>query len=171
MTIRAVLAASATFWSCFGPGYVVRSGHVGVDVQTQAEWAHAPDLRHRIERVLDLSARRWGGDVPRDLSGWMVVLVDGGIECFGFTGMRGCTNVLTKTILVRADNRPCIEMTSLAHEIGHAIHLDPFHHSPAWRDVAAWQALQDDLMDDPQADCSPWVASGQRVTYMNQWAP
>ncbi len=161
---------SATFWSCFGSGFIVPSGHVGVDVQTSVAWAQAPDVGYRLERVLELATKRWGGGL-QDLSGWTVVLVDGGMECYGFSGMRGCTNPLTKTMVVRADNRPCVEMTSLAHEIGHALHLDPLHSSPEWHDDVAWQKLQNDLMADPQADCEPWMASGAKVAYLQQWAP
>ncbi len=141
---------------------MARPGHFCVELHTSALWARSPDVNSRIQATVERSVRRWGGSTV-DLTGWTIVFEDGQVGCNVLWRRTGCTDVVARTMTVRADEAGCVEGTVLPHEVGHALLPlgDPFHMDAAWRDGAAWDALERDLVD----------AGGCPVAAVPAWQP
>jgi hypothetical protein len=130
----ALLLATAT--ACGGsgrsPDFWVHD--VGVHVETDAPFAHQPDFPRRVESVLDVALRYWGGDWSH-VAGRTVTFAAGPyVACGGADRAIGCYDgdVTVTASEAATGHLPCVELTVLAHEIGHAVVGDPRHEDPRW---------------------------------------
>jgi hypothetical protein len=130
------------------------------------EWVRAADVAERTTSAADAAARAWGGS--RDsLDGWIVRYVGGDfIDCDG-TRADGCSSAGALggggTMRLLASASPtCLEATSLAHEVGHAVIGDHDHRDPRWRDSQFWRRMRLVILEtltDRDAACVYAVAS------------
>ncbi len=108
-----------------------------------ASWLSDPRLDERTLGVARVAARCWGGG---DLPGWTIRFV-GEIGSCGAApageSIQGCTRSRDRIVDVRVDPRsPCVEATSLLHEVGHVVLAgDAGHADPRWSDGAFWVSL------------------------------
>lgn len=165
-------------WYDAQPQATFHVGDVGVRVHTAAPWAQAPDFPARVEEVIRRAAAYFGGS-PEALAGWVISFEDGPVDCdetVGGRGYLGCTVAAYRTITVSKDvllstgpRTPavvaeCVEATSLAHEVGHAVLGDACHRSRRWRSDAI-RALELTLQYDVAAvaaeHCRIWDQSSE----------
>jgi hypothetical protein len=120
-----------------------------LDVRTGQTWGRDPDLRHRVQQVLDVSCDRLGLD-PSLLYGMTLRIEDDGIACGDVRDARGCTwrdqgTVAVSTLSWMAGRPavPCVEDTPIPHELLHVLIGDPDHTDPRWTDPAFWTPIAD----------------------------
>lgn len=116
---------------------------VAIRIQTDAPFAHHPDLPQRIESTIGAALRYWGGSWD-SLRG-ATVTFDGAahVTCDGSDGAIGCYDGDIRLSTQDAGRTVrCVEQTALVHEVGHAAIGDRDHADPRWMDFAA---LEGDL--------------------------
>lgn len=112
-----------------------------------AEWATAPELTPRTAEAVETTAAAWGRPVL-DLHDLEIVYTDRLIDCGGKAAV-GCARggedgVWRLEVMVYG--APCLEATTLAHEVGHLVlGGDPQHRDPRWRDRAFWSGVAERL--------------------------
>lgn len=106
---------------------------VYVEAEGASEWAYRYDLPTRLDRLVDVVAAYAGRD-PGDLLGWVVVIrADDHVPCGDHEAVDACTHYAGRWIEQSLQAYPCIEQSSLAHELLHALGLHG-HSDPRWRD-------------------------------------
>jgi hypothetical protein len=115
-----------------------------LEVRTRQAWAQDPDLRRRVQVVLDVSCQQLGLD-PSMLYGMTLRIEDDGIACGDIEDARGCTwrkegTVQVSTLSWMAGQPPvsCVEDTPIPHELLHVLIGDPGHTDPRWSDPKLW---------------------------------
>lgn len=141
IVLVAMVAAGCRFDPCEGATYC--RDEVGVFIESEQPWLHAPDTEARIWRALDIAAAYWGAS---RLPGVRIHFMDAD-ACAGAGG--GCTNYYDPDgwVPLGADYTyreiefdvsqgigagHCVESTPLAHELGHVALRDPYHQDPRW---------------------------------------
>jgi hypothetical protein len=112
--------------------------------ETGAAWLSDPRLDERTLAVAQVAARCWGGG--GDLAGWTIRFVGEIGSCGAAPAgarIQGCTRAGDRIVDVRVDpGSPCVEATSLLHEMGHVVlGGDPGHADPRWSDGEFWSSL------------------------------
>jgi hypothetical protein len=128
-----------------------------LELRTDPPWSKDPELRHRVQLVLDAACDGLGLD-PSLLYGMTLRIEDGGIDCGAVVDARGCTRraegevaVSTLSWLATRPPVPCVEDTPLPHELLHVLIGDPKHTDPRWTDPAVWDPIAARLH---RSDCS-----------------
>ena len=124
----------------------------GACVQFTYDATAIPDLRARVDRLLELEMAFWG---VHALKGWTVQFRDTShYDCYLNMTNSGCTNYFDQEMSVLADPAygQCFESAPLLHELGHYTLGDPTHSDPRWRDVpGSFAAMVWDRPDAPAA--------------------
>ena len=124
-------SAPAPTFETNGVGYVF-SG------ENPPAWSKDPTLPAQLANIQHVAEDYFGGKVP---AGVVVSFRPDNIDCSGVNA-QGCTWPTDPPWIEVswADNYtdpafvyPCVDMTPLFHEFGHAIIGDPDHKSPLWR--------------------------------------
>jgi hypothetical protein len=135
----------------------------GVVVDTQAPFAHRPDLPARIESTMGAALQYWGGRWS-DLAGSTVTLAGSQhVMCGGSASSLGCYDgdIRITTVDPGIGTFSCVEQTVLVHEIGHAVIGDPNHEDPRWMElepVADALAGRTGYAADGETDCTIWLS-------------
>lgn len=137
--------------ACRGPMTVENDAHY----ENMPSWLSDSNLTERVTSATDVAARQWGGS-PSDLDGWTIELTSGVVtECNGQkasdTGCAEWSGSGGGVMQVYPGERLCIELTILAHEVGHAIIHDGNHDDPRWCDPKFWYDMEEALGDEAEA--------------------
>jgi hypothetical protein len=129
-----------------------------LDNRTRLAWGEDPELRHRIQLVLDASCETLRLD-PSLLHGMTLRIEDDSIPCGAVSDARGCTwrgegTVAVSTLPWMAGHPPvpCVEDTPIPHELLHVLIGDPDHTDPRWTDPSVWEPIAARL--GRRSDCS-----------------
>jgi hypothetical protein len=153
-TLRAGVLAAAILAALGAGGCAQRDDDLHgmeLDVRTSLAWGKDPELRHRVQQVLDVSCDRLGLD-PSLLYGMTLRIEDDGIACGEVSDARGCTwrgegTVAVSTLAWAVGHPPvtCVEDTPIPHELLHVLIGDPHHTDPRWTDPSLWRSIADGL--------------------------
>jgi hypothetical protein len=131
------------YWTDLGIGVAV--------TEDAADWAHAPDLRDRIDAIAVIVAEH-ASRSPEELSGLVILFHSGPVLCHTDTPFWtiGChythSWIEVSTHQDPDDDSPeaieafgdsiwnpgCVEQTALAHELLHELIGNPEHDDPLW---------------------------------------
>jgi hypothetical protein len=133
ISLAAAIAVAGTA-ACGGeePDFYVHRTAVYVD--SDAPFVRRPDFPERLEVVLAVALRYWGGDW-RSLAGRSITFSgDPSVVCGGAPRALGCYDgdVWVSTSDPGVGTVACVERTVLVHEVGHAVIGDPMHRDPRW---------------------------------------
>jgi hypothetical protein len=110
-------------------------------------WAGDPGLQERTESAISTAASVWG-DPGLPTTGVSVTYVDQIIDCGGIRAI-GCATGNSDGswfLQIFASGAPCVEATTLPHEVGHIILGGDSHHTdPRWHDHAFWAEMAKQL--------------------------
>ena len=180
----AVLAAAALALSgCFQAQRELDVGGVHVELDAAAAstgFASAPDFPARLERMMRIGARYWSGS--DDLAPWRTwdLRFEGtAFNCGSLEGRAlGCTDQANHVMAVSTKDPssylykwpvPCVEVTEVIHEMGHALIGDGDHRDRRWRrfDALYHDVLFDDEgLVDKSCQYHGWTAHGG---YAGEW--
>ncbi len=122
-----------------------------------ASWASAGDLDARTEATIEAATEVWGAP-GYSTSGVGVAFTDHLIDCSGVRAVGCATGAPGQGWLVQVlvTGAPCVEATTLPHELGHLVlGGDSRHQDPRWRDPAFWDAMDKALLAvSPSGDAS-----------------
>lgn len=133
----AALAVALAAAACGGRVADFYVHDAGVLVETDAPFAHRPELPSRLESTVDAALAYWGGDWGA-LAGRTITLSGAPrVQCDGSDAALGCFDgdVRVTTSDPGTGTFRCVEQTVLVHEIGHAVIGDPLHEDPRWMDL------------------------------------
>jgi hypothetical protein len=119
------------FWTELGIGIYVEEG--------AAEWAYAPDLAERIDRLAVIVAEYADRDVTRLVGTTIVVRKSTTVDCGEWGQRSGCAHYETGWIDLGTGEMTwitAVECSVLGHEILHMLIGDPRHESPLWSDLS-----------------------------------
>jgi hypothetical protein len=158
--LRAGLFAAAILAALAAGGCAPREDDLHgmeLDVRTRLAWGKDPELRHRVQQVLDVACDGLGLD-PSLLYGMTLRIEDDGIACGDVSDARGCTRRSEGTVAVSTlawavghPPVPCVEDTPIPHELLHVLIGDPHHTDPRWTDPTLWRSIAARL---ERTDCS-----------------
>lgn len=138
--VLALVVASVVASACGGQAIQDEEG-VTVVLDTSAAFARAPDFSPRFRSTIDAALRYWGGTWA-DVSGRTVTLLDEAYVSCGDMQALGCFDgdIRITTRDPGIGTFPCVEATTLVHEVGHAVIGDPRHQDPRWMDMESLAA-------------------------------
>jgi hypothetical protein len=129
----------------------------GVVVETDAPFANHQEFPRRLEEVVSVALRYWGG-AWRDLEGATITFSGSQyVACGGHERALGChqgNEMRISTIDPGLGTVHCVEQTVLVHEIGHAILGDQLHEDPRWMQL---EPVRDELEGGDGYTPDGWV--------------
>jgi hypothetical protein len=153
----AMLAAA-----CGGPDPAFTVHGANVVVHSDAAFTRTSDFPERVESTLGAALAYWGGDW-KALEG-KTISFEGSqhVRCGGTPGAVGCYDGNIRFSTMDAGRTVlCVEETTLAHEVGHAVIGDAAHTDPRWLDFASLARALDGRQgyaDHGDAPCAIFVS-------------
>ena len=182
-TTAALVAAALALSGCFQAAREldIDGVHVALDDGAAATaFAQDPEFPARLERMMRLGARYWSGS--DDLAPWRrwdLRFESTVFNCGSLEGRAlGCTDHASQVMAVSTKDPssyhykwqvPCVEVTEVIHEMGHALIGDGDHRDRRWR---RFEALYHDVLFDDEGlvdkSCQyhGWTAHGG---YAGEW--
>lgn len=165
MTMRAVGLAVVLLLGCARQQGACDFQSHGACIQFTFDTKNIPDLKARVDRLLELAMPFWG---LHGIRGWTIQFRDtNSYNCYLTMSNSGCTNYFDQemSVWVQPTFDGCFEAAPLLHELGHYTLGDPTHADPRWRDVPGQFAPL--VWDRP--DAAPSCVKRFSGVYTDMW--